>query len=116
MILANFISVKNYLTVLNIFNKYSGLILNIDKTQAKYIGSKLTCDYFSHGLSCIKTTIQTLGIVITDNDDNNKKYNFQNQIANLKTTITVWKQRQFSINSLALAPLIYVSSVISTPQ
>ncbi len=79
--------------------------------------------YYYYGLSWIKTPIQTLGIVITDNEDNNYKYNFQNKIANLKTTLTIWKQRKLSIkgkitiiNSLALAPLIYVSSVISTPQ
>ncbi len=76
-----------------------------------------------HGLSWIKTPIQTLGIVITDNEDKNYKYNFQNKIANLKTTLTIWKLRKLSIkrkitiiNSLALAPLIYVSSVISPSQ
>ncbi len=111
------------LTVLNIFTTCSGLKLNINKTQAKYIGSKLTCDYFLHDLSWIKTLIQTLGIVITDNEDKNYKYNFQNKFINLKTTLNIWKQRKLSIkgkitiiNNLALAPLIYVSSVISTPQ
>ncbi len=120
MILADLISVKIFLAVLNIFTKCS---INIDKTQAKYIGSKLTCDYFPHGLSYIKTPIQTLGIVITDNEDKKYKYNFQNKIANLKTTLNIWKQRKLSIkgkntiiNSLALAPLINVSSVISTQQ
>ncbi len=37
MILADLISVKNSLTVLNIFTKCSGLNINIYKTQAKYI-------------------------------------------------------------------------------
>ncbi len=41
MILADLTFVKNSLTVLNIFTKCSGLNINIDKTQAKYIGSKL---------------------------------------------------------------------------
>ncbi len=53
MILADLICVKSSLTVLNIFANCSGLKINIDKTQAKYIGSKLTCDYFPmayHGL------------------------------------------------------------------
>ncbi len=71
MILADLISVKNSLTVLNIFTKCSGLNINLDKTHAKYIGSKLTCDYLPHGLSWIKTPIQTLGIVITGNEDKN---------------------------------------------
>ncbi len=91
MILANLISVKNSLTVLKLFSKCSGLKINIDKTEAKYIGSKLTCDYFPHGLSWIKTPIETPSIVITDHEDKNYKYKFQNKIANLKTTINIWK-------------------------
>ncbi len=40
-----------------------------------------------------KTPIETLGIVITDNEDKNYKYNFQNKIENLKPTLNIWKQR-----------------------
>ncbi len=98
MILADLIFVKNSLTVLNIFTKCSGLKLNIDKTQSKYIGSKLTCDYFPVAcLSWFKTPIQTLGIVITDNENKNYKYTFQNKIANFKITLTIWKQRKLSM-------------------
>ncbi len=50
-----------------------------------------------YGLSWIKTPIQTLGVVITDNEDKNYKYNFQNKIAKLKTTLNIWKQRKLSI-------------------
>ncbi len=82
MVLADLISVKNSLTVLNIFTKCSGLKVNIHKTQAKYIGSKVTCDYFPYGLSWINTPTQSLGIVITDNEDKNYNYNFQNKIVN----------------------------------
>ncbi len=96
MILEDHISVKNYLTVLNIFIKCSGININIDETQAEYIGSKLTCDYFPHGISWINTPIHTLGIVITDNENKNYKCNFQNKIANLKNTLNIWKQRKLS--------------------
>ncbi len=67
--------------------------------------------------------ILTLGIVITDGDDNNYKYNFQPKIAMLKTTLNIWKQRKLSLkgkitllNNLVLAPLIYVASVINTSK
>ncbi len=92
MILADLMSVKNTLAVLTLFTNCSSLNFNLDKTQVKYIGSKHTCDYFPHGLSWIKTLIETLGIVITDNEDKNYKYNFQNKIANLSTTLNIWKQ------------------------
>ncbi len=45
----------------------------------------------------IKIPIVTLGIMITDGDDNNYKYNFQPKIAMLKTTLNIWKQRKLSL-------------------
>ncbi len=57
--------------------------------------------------------------MITDNDETNYKHNFQ---LTLKSTLNIWKQRKLSLkgqmtvlNNVALAPLIYASSVINTP-
>ncbi len=70
-----------------------------------------------------KTPIETRGIVITDNDETNYKYNFQQRIFTLKSTLNIWKRRKLSfkgkvtvLNNLALAPIIYVSSVLNTPN
>ncbi len=70
-----------------------------------------------------KHTIETLGIVITDNGVTNFKYNFQQRTFTLKATLNIWKERKLSIkgkitvlNNLALAPVIYVSSVANTPN
>ncbi len=40
--------------------------------------------------------IQTLGIVITDNDEANFNHNFQQRIFKLKSTLNIWQQRQLS--------------------
>ncbi len=116
-------SVKHSLEVLKVFSQYAGLNINIDKTKAKYIGSLMSCDHFPHGLSWIKTPIETLGIVITNNDVTNFKYNFQQRIFTLKATLNIWKQRKLSLkgkitvlNDLVLAPIIHVSSVVNTPN
>ncbi len=85
MILANLITIKISVTVLNLFTKCSGLKINVDKTQDKYICYKLTFDYFP--MSWIKTLIETPGIVIRDNEEKNYNYNYQNKIANLKTIL-----------------------------
>ena len=123
LILADLDSVKNSLNVLKLFTKCAGLKINVEKTQAKHIGSLITCDHYPHGLSWIKTPIETLGIVITDSEDSNYKCNFQQRIVNLKAVLNIWKTRKLSLkgkitilNNLALAPLIYVSSVVSTPD
>ncbi len=56
--------VKCSINLLKLFHLCSGLNINIDKTQAKYIGYLTSSEYYAHGLSWIKTHIETLGIVI----------------------------------------------------
>ncbi len=123
LILSDIKSVQNSFKILKGFSKYAGLKINVDKTQSKYIGSLISCDHVPHGLSWIKTPIETLGIVITDNDETNYKYNFQQRIYTLKSTLNIWKQRKLSLkgeitvlNNLALISIIYVSSVVNTPN
>ena len=116
-------SVKITLDTLKSFKACSGLKINIEKSKAKYIGSLKTCDHFPHGLSWIKTPIETLGISITNDPEQNYKLNFQKRIETLKTTLNIWSQRNLSIkgkitivNNLALSPLVYVASVTNTPN
>ncbi len=97
------------------FHKCSGLKINLDKSNAKYIGSLTDNDYFPHSLSWIKTLVETLGISIVNNSDMNYKLNLQQRNVTLKSTLNIWKQRNLSIkgkitisNTLALAHLIYV--------
>ncbi len=47
-------SVKCSISLLKLFHQCSGLNINIDKTQAKHIGSPTRSDYYPHGLSWIK--------------------------------------------------------------
>ncbi len=87
------------------------------------MGITLTLDHYPHGLSWIKTPLETLGIYISNNSLENFNYNFKPKIATLCNTLNIWKQRTLSIkgkitiiNTLALSPLIYTSSLIYTPK
>ncbi len=80
MLLNDLNSVKSSLVVLKMFHQCSGLKINVKNTQTKYIGSLENDDYFPHGLSWIKIPIETLVITITDNSEQNYKYNFQKLI------------------------------------
>ena len=78
-------------------------------------------ELFQHS-SGLKINIEPLGIVFTHNEEDNYLLNYKQKILNLQTTLNIWKQRCLSIkgkitiiNTLTLSPLIYVSSVISTP-
>jgi hypothetical protein len=123
LLLSDLQSVKVTLDTLKTFKNCAGLKINIEKSNAKYIGSLKTCDYFPHGLSWIKTPIETLGISITNDPEQNYLLNFRNKIATLQTTLNIWNIRNLSlkgkitvVNNLALAPLIYVASVTNTPN
>ncbi len=115
-------SIENALKLLNYFSRCSGLSINIEKTKAKHLGKALTSDYYPHGLSWVKTPLEILGIFVTNNPEENLKYNFKQKLAILRNTFNMWKQRTLSIkgkitifNTLALSPLIYTSSLIETP-
>ncbi len=120
--MVNLKSLKNSLTLLKAFQQCGGLKINTEKNKSKYIGSLTNNNYYLHGLSWIKTLIRTLGIVITNDDESNYVQNFQQRILNLKSILSIWKQRRISLrgkitilNNLALSPLLYVSSVVDTP-
>ncbi len=123
LILKDIISLKHALNTLKKIQNCSGLKINIDKTKAKYIGKILKPDHFPHGLSWIKTLLETLGIFITNHPDENYLLNYKPKLAELKNLLNIWKQRTLSLkgkitimNTLALAPLIYVASIIDIPK
>ena len=123
LLLHDISSLTTVIQTLSFFKNCAGLKINLDKSNAKYIGTLTTCDYFPHGLSWIKTPIETLGIAIVDDHNQNYQLNFHKRICTLKSMLNIWSQRNLSlkgkitvINNLALSPLIYVSSVTSTPK
>ncbi len=97
LILQDLKSVENALKFLKNFSLCSGLRINIDKAQAKDIGITLTSDHYLHGLFWIKTPLETLGIYITNNSEENFSYNFKPKIVTLHNTLNIWKQRTLSI-------------------
>ncbi len=81
LILHDLKSIENALRLLDDFSRCSGLSINIEKTKAKHLGKLLTSDHYPHRLSWIKTPIETLRIFITNNPEENLKYNFKPKLA-----------------------------------
>ncbi len=112
LILQDLKSEENALKLVTNISLCSGLRINIVKTKAKNIGITLTSYHYPHGLSWIKTPLETLRIYITNNSEENFSYNFKPKIATLCKTLNIWKQRivfikgKISIvNTFALSPL-----------
>ncbi len=66
--------------------------------RCKLNGLLSPSDYFPLGLSWIKTPLETLGIVIVDNDEDNYKYNFHQKIITLKSILNIWNIRKLTLN------------------
>ncbi len=84
LILQDLKSIEYALNLSNKFSLCSGLIINIEKTKAKNLGKPITADHHPHGLSWIKTRLETLGIYITNNHEDNLNYNYKPKIARLR--------------------------------
>ncbi len=84
-------SIENALKLLNIFSLCSGLKINIEKTKVKSLGNTITADDYPHGLPWIKKPLETLGIYVTNNLEENFNYNFKPKLAKLRNLLNIWK-------------------------
>ena len=105
------------------FQSCAGLKVNRNKTKAKYIGTLRNTRNYPFNLAWTEDYIETLGVVFTDNESDNYRLNYEPRIISLKNILHVWKQRHLSlkgkitvINSLAIAPLVYIASVTAVPK
>ncbi len=116
-------SVEHILLTFEQFRKCAGLKLNIDKTKAKYLGSLKDEKGTPFGLDWSEFNVNALGVIISGNEDDHYDLNFKSRINNMKSLLSSWKCRKLSlkgkitvINTLALSPLLYVSSTLHVPK
>jgi hypothetical protein len=116
-------SLKEILLMFKSFELCAGLKMNTDKTKAKFIGSLKDSVDAPLDLDWSDPNVNCLGITLSGNEDDHYRLNYQKRILNLRNTLNRWKCRRLSlkgkitvINNLALPPLLYVASVIHTPD
>ena len=115
-------SARALFALLELFEKTSGLKLNVTKTEAMWIGSLQNCESEPLGVKW-KKCIKFLGIFITYDVQQLVEKNFKQRLKKIKNTINLWKSRGLSIHgkvniikTLLLPKMIYASSVICTPS
>ena len=120
-VLSDLDSARGLFGLLELFEKASGLKLNVKKTEAMWIGSLQNCENKPLGVRC-KTCVKFLGIYITYDVQILVEKNFKQRLKNIENTINLWKSRGLStygkvniIKTLLLPKMIYPSSVICTP-
>ena len=120
-ILSDLDSARALFILLELFEKASGLKLNVTKTEAMWISSCQNCESEPLGVKW-KACIKFLGIFITYDVQLLVEKNFKQRLKKIKNTTNLWKSRGLSIHgkvniikALLLPKMIYASSVICTP-
>ena len=107
--------------ILNDFYLCSSLKVNIEKTEAMWLGSKRGCK--EKPLDVVWTDkVKVLGIVFSYDEKLAQDKNFEDNITSLKQTLSLWKNRDLTVigkilivKVFGLSKFNYVSSMISTP-
>ena len=120
-ILSNLNSANALFSLLEDFEKASGLKLNVKKTEAMWIGSLRSCEDQPLGVKW-QTCVKFLGIHITYDVKLLVEKNFKQRLKKIRNTINLWKVRGLSIHgkvtiikAFLLSKMIYPSSVLPTP-
>ena len=87
----------NALSLLEDFEKASGLKLNVKKTEAMWIGSLRSCEDQPFGVKW-QTCVKFLGIHITYDVKLLVEKNFKQRLKKIRNTINLWKVRGLSIH------------------
>ena len=119
-VLSDLNSANALFSLLEEFEKASGLKLNVKKTEAMWIGSLKSCEDQPLGVKW-QTCVKFLGIHITYDIKMSVEKNFKQRPKKLKN-INLWKLRGLSIHgkvtiikAFLLSKMIYPSSVLTTP-
>ena len=112
--------------VFNKFKQFSNLKVNYDKTEILRVGTLSNTDYHIPTISPLKWTngpINVLGIVLSTKILEIENLNYTKKIKDVYTVLKIWQSRNLSImgkicviNSLAISKLMYLASVLGTPD
>ena len=114
-------SLKTALMVFQIFAKCSGLNINMDKSEAIWIGA--SSNYLHKPFNMKWTKGATcLGVYITNNIEEICEINYRDKIKKIEDLLKIWALRKLTligkirvINTLIVPQLLYLSNVIHMP-
>ena len=122
LFISNTNSIKPVLDTLGQFQNLSGLKANIEKTKFYNISATEFDDRYMQGFNFSKDKINLLGITITKDRSVSEEYNFRPRLKAMKTILKQWSRRKLSlkgkitvINALAIALIMYPTTVLDTP-
>ena len=115
-------SIDHLFSLLEKFEKSSGLKANKDKTKFYNIGSKEILNN-NTAIKFENTPIKLLGLTITNDQNVNTEENFTPRVQAIQNILKHWSRRKLSlkgkitiINSLALSQIVYPATNLDVPD
>ena len=116
-------SAKIFLDITEEFGKFSGLVLNRDKTEAMWIGASSDNTSKPLGVSWPAEPLRVLGVHFSYNEKECNKANFENKINKCEQIINLWNMRNLTmlgrvqiIKTFLISQFLFVSSCIEMPH
>ena len=113
---------KRLLSVLDKFQRVSGLKINKSKSEGLWLGIDRNSNRKPLGIAWPEH-IKLLGVSICYNEQNMANLNFNNKLRKMKQKINLWKRRNLSImgkililKTYGISQLLYISSIINVPD
>ena len=90
-------SVEKSLETVNTFGNFSGLVLNVEKTKAFWLGKWLNNRTKPLGMKWMNTPTKLLGIFVSYDEKGNNRMNFNLKVQKLQTNLDIWKSRGLTL-------------------
>lgn len=120
-LLKNLKSAKHFLKIVQEFGQYSGLTLNVDKTESMWLGNNRFNKTKPLGILWPDRPIRILGVYFSYDIDACDKLNFLNRVDKSERILNWWTCRNLTlygriqiIKTFIMSQFMYVSSVVYT--
>ncbi len=121
-ILKDLISAKKFLKIVKEFGQYSGLNLNVEKTEGMWLGSNRFKNTKPLGIVWPDRPLRILGIYFSYNQDACEQLNFIERIDKANRIINMWLSRNLTmygrcqiIRTFVMSQFMYAASSIAIP-
>ena len=122
-VLSDLQSATEFIEMLNRFKIISGLNINIEKTEAIWLGAFKNRKDSPLGIKWSKEPVKILGIYICNDQEEAIEWNFKKRLKQVQTTLSRWKCRDLSltgkvliIKCYAVSQFLYIAHLLPFPK
>ena len=116
-------SLQKVFDTLDLFTKCAGLKVNREKSEAMWIGASSNYKHKPCNIRWTTESIKTLGIYVNLNRTVTIEENYKERLKKIKNLLEIWNLRKLTLkgkiiilNTLVISQLIYVGTVLYTPD